>query len=91
MARTLEWKVRVHLFEEDTATKAHVVLDTGTATLTGRGTARCGPRDPDVPEIGDELAVSRAMHDLAQQLARTAAGDLEGVREALRRSARMTA
>ncbi|MFI1200819.1 DUF1876 domain-containing protein (plasmid) [Streptomyces sp. BHT-5-2] len=91
MAKTLEWKVRLHLFEEGSATKAHVVLDTGTTTLTGHGTARCSPRDPNVPEIGDELAASRAMNDLAAQLARTATDDLEGVHESVRRSTKATA
>ncbi|MFE3650667.1 MULTISPECIES: dsRBD fold-containing protein [unclassified Streptomyces] len=86
MARTLEWKVRLHLFEEGSSTKAHVVLDTGTTTLTGRGTARGDPRGPNVPEISDELAVSRAMKDLAGQLARTASDDMEDIRESLRRS-----
>ncbi|MGW5118582.1 DUF1876 domain-containing protein [Streptomyces noursei] len=90
MARTFEWKVRLHLFEEGSSTKAHLVLDTGTSTLTGHGTARCAPRDPNVPEIGDELAVSRAMNDLAEQLARTASDDMEGIREALRRSTEVT-
>ncbi|ANZ13800.1 protein of unknown function (DUF1876) [Streptomyces noursei ATCC 11455] len=90
MARTLEWKVQLHLFEEGSTTKAHVVLDTGTTTLTGHGTARCNPHDPNVPEIGDELAASRAMDDLAGQLARAASDDLEGLREPLRRSAEVT-
>ncbi|MFD8544497.1 DUF1876 domain-containing protein [Streptomyces sp. NPDC059649] len=80
MARTGEWGVRLYLFEEDGTTKARMVLDTGTTSLTGHGTARCGPEDPDVPEIGDELAASRAMSDLAAQLKRIAYGDLEGVR-----------
>ncbi|QHC23005.1 DUF1876 domain-containing protein [Streptomyces sp. GS7] len=90
MARTVEWKVRLHLFEEGSTTKAHVVLDTGATMLTGHGTARCNPQDPNVPEIGDELAASRAMSDLAGQLARTASDDLEGVRESLRRSTKVT-
>ncbi|GGU91623.1 hypothetical protein GCM10010211_68020 [Streptomyces albospinus] len=88
MARTLEWPVRLHLFEEGSTTKAHVVLDTGTTKLTGHGTARCNPQDPNVPEIGDELAVSRAMNDLAAQLALTAYDDLEGVWKTLRAAAK---
>lgn len=68
MNRTLEWTVHVDLSAEDGATKAEAVLDTGTAKLTGHGVARCSPRDPDVPTIGDELAASRAMRDVAAQL-----------------------
>ncbi|WP_240134643.1 DUF1876 domain-containing protein [Streptomyces sp. MUM 178J] len=79
MTRTLEWKAGVYLFEEDGRTKAKAVLDTGVTRLTGRGVARCNPQDVDVPEIGDELAVSRAMSDLAGQLMRIADRDLEAV------------
>ncbi|MCZ4602801.1 DUF1876 family protein [Streptomyces sp. Lzd4kr] len=78
MPHTAEWKVRLHLFEDDEgATKARVVLDTGTTTLTGNGSARRNPADINVPEIGDELAASRAMNDLAQQLLNVAEGDIE--------------
>ncbi|MGW1127593.1 DUF1876 domain-containing protein [Streptomyces sp. NPDC002526] len=68
MNRTLEWTVRVELSEESGTTKAEAVLDTGTARLTGQGIARLSPQDPDVPTIGDEVAASRAMHDVAGQL-----------------------
>ena len=80
MPHTVEWKVRLHLFEDDEGTtKAHVVLDTGTTTLTGHGSAHRNPADMNVPEIGDELAASRAMNDLAQQLLNVAEGDIEDV------------
>ncbi|MGW7459457.1 DUF1876 domain-containing protein [Streptomyces sp. NPDC054797] len=79
MSRTAEWKVRLFLFEEDGTTKARLELDTGTSKLTGHGTAHCDPQDADVPEIGDELAVSRAMEDLAAQMKRTAYGDMEAL------------
>ncbi|AWN25598.1 DUF1876 family protein [Streptomyces libani] len=79
MAKTVEWPVRLYLFEEDGTTKARVVLRTGTTTLTGHGTARCSPEDRDVPEIGDEIAAGRAVKDLAGQLLRVADNDLEGV------------
>lgn len=79
MAHTAEWKVQLHLFEDDDGTtKARVVVDTGTTPLTGHGTARRHPADADVPEIGDELAAGRAMHDLAQQLLNIAERDIEG-------------
>ncbi|GAA2992255.1 hypothetical protein JCM13580A_60290 [Streptomyces drozdowiczii] len=68
MNRTLEWTVRVELSEDDGTTRAEAVLDTGAAKLTGQGIARCSPQDPDVPTIGDEVAASRAMHDVAGQL-----------------------
>ncbi|WP_329239033.1 DUF1876 domain-containing protein [Streptomyces canus] len=80
MPHTLEWKVRLHLFEDDEGTtKAQLILDTGTTELTGHGTAHCHPADANVPEIGDELAAGRAMNDLAGQLRKTAERDIEGM------------
>lgn len=43
------------------------------------GLARLNPADRDVPEIGDELAVARALSDLGHQLLDTAAGDIEQI------------
>jgi hypothetical protein len=57
-----------------------VVLDTGTTALTGHGVAHRDPADMDVPEIGDELAAGRALHDLARQLVDIAERDIEGMR-----------
>ncbi|MFE6843814.1 dsRBD fold-containing protein [Streptomyces sp. NPDC057686] len=76
MSHTSEWKTRLYLFEEEHTAKARIELDTGTTRLTGHGTARCNPTDKDVPEIGDELAAARALENLAQQLKRTAYGDM---------------
>ncbi|MEU0475033.1 dsRBD fold-containing protein [Streptomyces olivaceus] len=78
MSHTAEWKVRLHLFEDDDgATKARVVLDTGVTRLTGRGTAHCHPADENVPEIGDELAAGRGLQSIAQQLLDIAQRDLD--------------
>ncbi|WP_369254644.1 dsRBD fold-containing protein [Streptomyces sp. R35] len=79
MLHTVEWKVRLYLSEDGGTTTARVVMNTGTTTLTGHGAAHCNPADADVPEIGDELAAGRAMHDLAQQLVNTAERDIEGL------------
>ncbi|WP_324786001.1 DUF1876 domain-containing protein [Streptomyces sp. H51] len=79
MPHTKEWKVRLHLFEDAGTTKAHAVLETGTTSLTGRGTAHCNPADTEVPEIGDELAVGRALGDLSRQLVAIAERDVEGM------------
>ncbi|MFI8849850.1 DUF1876 domain-containing protein [Streptomyces sp. 891-h] len=78
MTHTMEWNVRLDLFEDDQGeTQAHVVLDNGTTALTGRGAAHCHPADMNVPEIGDELAAGRAMRDLAQQLLSIAERDVQ--------------
>jgi hypothetical protein len=79
MATTSEWNVRIFIVEEEGTTTARAVLDTGGTTLTGRGVARCNPEDVDIPEIGDELAASRAMAELGRQLMRVADRDLQGV------------
>ncbi|MBF8190429.1 DUF1876 domain-containing protein [Nonomuraea sp. K274] len=65
-----EWSVRVHIAEEGDDTSAKATLTTRDGTrVTGEGRARRNPADPSVPEIGDELAVSRALGDLADKLA----------------------
>lgn len=76
MTRTLEWKINMDLLEDEGTTEARAVLDTGESTITGRGSARRSPEDEDVPLIGDELAASRAMSDLARQLMRLAYRDI---------------
>jgi hypothetical protein len=74
------WHVRVDLEEYEGRTHAVAHLDTGAATdLTGTGQAYLNPRDPDVPEIGDELAAARALSHLAHVLLDTAADDLSQV------------
>ncbi|MFB6614446.1 DUF1876 domain-containing protein [Streptomyces sp. NPDC085524] len=79
MTHAEEWQVGVYLTEEDGTTKARAVLDNGKTTIVGRGKARCNPQDVEVPAIGDELAASRAMRDLAGQLMRAADRDLAAV------------
>ena len=79
MTHTTEWKVRLLLFEDEGTTKARVVLDTRTTSLTGHGAAYRSPTDPDVPEIGDEVAAGRALRDLARQLLDIAERDIEGM------------
>lgn len=76
-----EWSVTVFISEHGGSTRAEARLDTGAGTrLTGTGVARLSPKDTDVPEIGDEVAASRALADLAQRLLHTAEDDAEAVR-----------
>ena len=46
---------------------------------SGHRRAKLNPADPDVPEIGDEIAVARALIDLGHRLLNTAAGDIVSV------------
>jgi hypothetical protein len=78
MQNTTQWTVAISLFEEGDRTNADAVLHTaGTERLRGHGTARRNPRDPSIPEIGDELAAARALSDLAHRLLESAAADIE--------------
>jgi hypothetical protein len=74
------WSVTVQVYEHGDETSARAVLHAGAeADLVGRGTARRSPRDPLVPEIGDEVAVARALHQLADTLMATAYDDIDAV------------
>jgi hypothetical protein len=80
MASAKRWSVDVYIdeHEDQRATRAEARLHTGDRTrLVGRGMARRNPSDSEVPEIGDELAVARALADLAHQLLEAAAADVE--------------
>jgi hypothetical protein len=74
------WHVRIDISEQDGTTHATARLDTGSRTsLTGAGEARLNPADPDVPEIGDELAAARALSHLGHTLLEAAADDMTQV------------
>ncbi|MEW9549258.1 DUF1876 domain-containing protein [Nonomuraea sp. NPDC050783] len=74
-----EWTVRIELTEDgdDTSARAALVTDEG-VEVTGQGRARRNPSDRSVPEIGDELAASRALGDLAGRLALITRRDIAG-------------
>jgi hypothetical protein len=55
------------------------VADNHAVSLVGRGTARANPHDRDVPEIGDEMAVGRALGDLSRNLLSVAEADITAV------------
>ena len=44
--------------------------------LDVRGEARRSPADPDLPKVGDEVAVARALRRLADRLLEMASDDL---------------
>ena len=71
MSHVSEWTVKVHLFDHDAQTDARAVLDTGARTLTGESSA---PNRP-APEVATELATSRALIALGEQLAALATND----------------
>ena len=79
MEHVAQWTAHVFLYEHDTSTQARVELDTGSNVMIGVGVARRNPSDPEIPEIGDELAVARAVSDLAEQLLRAAGDDIRAM------------
>jgi hypothetical protein len=72
--------VDVFVGAEDGQTYAEAALrdDIGNELL-GTGRARLNPADPDIPEIGDEIAAARALIDLGHRLLDVASADIETV------------
>lgn len=80
MAHATTWTMDIAIDEYDDHTRAQARLHTNAGTHhTGTGIARRNPADTDVPEIGDELAVARALADLSHQLIDATAGDIRKV------------
>ena len=75
--RTRSWQVSIDLVEVDKETRAHAVLIGGEPLqVDAEGTARRRPGEADVPQIGDEIAVGRALRRLSDVLLGAAAVDL---------------
>ncbi len=80
MTAMKRWQVEIYVGEDEGRTYAEARLHTDLGDrLVGIGRAKLNPTDRDIPEIGDELAVARALTDLGHRLLVTAAGDLEAV------------
>ena len=74
------WSVSIDIGEHDGHTRAVARLRTrDTERITGVGFARLAPTDRDVPEIGAEIAVARALADLSRRLLGVATDDVEQV------------
>ena len=78
MSRTTSWHVEIFLYEDGERTRAEAVLRTSAGTeLRHEGIARRNPEDSEVPEIGEELAASRALGGLAHDLFEATLADVE--------------
>lgn len=77
MSDTKVWSIEVGISEDDEQTRADAILAVGERRFHGWGRARRNPADPDVPRIGEELAVARALSDLSHQLLHAAASEIE--------------
>jgi Domain of unknown function (DUF1876) len=75
---TKQWTVTIDIDEHEGHTRAVArLLSRESERLTGVGLARLDPADRDVPEIGDEIAVARALSDLGHRLLQAATEDVE--------------
>jgi hypothetical protein len=75
-----DWSVILSGSEHEGETKAEVRLTMSRgASLTGHGTARRNPADENVTKIGEELALARALSDLAHKLLHAATTDIEAM------------
>ncbi len=66
------WKLTFEVREDQDHCDMVVHLDAGDRSLSGHGRSRRNPEDPAVPQIGEELAAARALHDLANHLTQDA-------------------
>jgi len=77
---TQTWSVQITIAEDDDVTQAHAVLTSRDGiTIHRDGEAHRRPGDAVVPEIGEELAVSRALYALADRLMEDAETDVENL------------
>lgn len=74
------WSMMLSVQESDgeTSAIAQLIMD-GDEHLAGRGKARLNPADQGVDKIGAEIAMARALSDLANKLLHNAAIDVEGM------------
>ena len=74
------WSVEIFIGEIDGRTYPEARMNTELGDrLVGVGRAWLSPTDYDVPEIGDEVAVARALSDLSRRLLDVASGDIEAI------------
>jgi hypothetical protein len=80
MSTAEHWSVALTVQEREGQTRAEARLNLGdNAHLLGHGTARRNPSDPNVLEIGEKIAVARALSDIAHMLLDSAAAQLEDI------------
>jgi hypothetical protein len=68
MADPKVFTIEIEVYEHPDRTEARAVLDLEGRACGGWGRSRRNPADHDRPTIGDELAIARALVDLAHHL-----------------------
>ncbi len=66
------WDVRLDIREDGDHCEVTAHLDAGDRGLAGVGRSRRNPLDLALPQVGEELATARALHDLAHHLSQDA-------------------
>lgn len=80
MSTAEHWSIALSVHEHEGQTRAEARLSLGdNAYLQGYGMARRNPSDPNVLEIGEKIAVARALSDVAHMLLGSATTQLEDV------------
>ena len=59
------WTVWITFSEHDDRTRADAALEGAPVQLSGFGTSRRNPVDPNLPAVGEEIAAARALEDLS--------------------------
>lgn len=77
MGETREFMMDVLIDEDADRTEAKVTLRLDGREFSAYGRARRNPDDPNVPLIGEELALARAMNELSHRLVEAAADSIE--------------
>ncbi len=78
LGETKVWTIEVAIEETPEGhTEATALLDIRGERVGGWGRARRNPLDPLLPRVGEELAVARALSDLAHHLINAAADTIE--------------
>jgi hypothetical protein len=75
--RLREWTIRVSILEGEDTTATAVLLTDAPTELHTMGASHRSAEDPLIPQIGDDVAVARALHHLADQLLDAATHSIE--------------
>ncbi|MFE7774692.1 DUF1876 domain-containing protein [Streptomyces sp. NPDC057445] len=76
--RTKKWNVEIVITENDRTTTAEARLrGQNEELIVGEGTAHRNRADQDIPHIGDELAVARALSGVSHELMHEVASEIE--------------
>ena len=77
----IDWTVKISVHEREGQTRATARLQFGDNESVGVGLSRLSPAEHGFAGVGGQLAVARALSDLARQLTVTATSDRVGLAE----------